>query len=358
MSIFSWYMVRRFSKPFLFGLGLFAVLIFLGDLFNKMHQLMKSHASLWIILQYLWLDVPYWGVRIIPMATLLATLVAITGFIQSGEWLAGQACGFESRTFWKPLVGCALAVTVLCFAAQETILPACYHRVRQLWEDRIYPEWDWDVFQGVAFVVGPERFVSAQTLFVKAGQLERPVLEDVGTDGVARQLDALKASWDASLGRWVFLDGVERIFDKGVMRETPFKRKVSELDLPPRTLVPKTVDPDEMSLLELLSYSRRMRRLGAPVTQLRVAAHAKVAYPFTNVIFCALGIPIAMRLRRSPMVVNFCVAMAISFLFLWFIELGKALGASGRLPPVAAAWTPNLVFGGLAAGFIKRWAWH
>ena len=33
MSIFSWYMVRRFIKPFFFGVGLFAVLIFLGDLF-------------------------------------------------------------------------------------------------------------------------------------------------------------------------------------------------------------------------------------------------------------------------------------------------------------------------------------
>jgi lipopolysaccharide export system permease protein len=356
MKIFSWYMVQRFVKPFLFGLGIFGVLIFLGDLFDKMHLLMKSKAPFWIILQYLWLDVPYWGVRIIPMATLLATLVAITGLIQSGEWLAGQACGFESRTFWKPLVGCALAVTVLCFAAQETILPVCFHRARQLWQDRIAPAAEWDLFHGVAFVVGPERFVSAQTLSVSEGWMDRPVLETVGPDSVARQLDALRASWDGSLGRWVFLNGVERTFVRGVMRERPFIRRVSPLDLSPRTLVPRTVDPDEMSLLELLSYSRRMRRLGVPVTQLRVAAHAKLAYPFTNVILCALGIPIALRLRRSPMVVNFCVAMALSFLFLWVMELGKALGAGGHLPPLAAAWTPNLVFGGLAAWCVRRWA--
>ena len=356
MSIFSWYMVRRFISPFLFGAGLFAVLIFLGDLFDKMHHLMKSQAPLWIIIQYLWLDVPYWAVRTVPMATLLATLVAITGFIQSGEWLAGQACGFESRTFWKPLLGCSLAVTVLCFAAQETILPACYHRARQLWQERIHPEWEWDVFQGVAFVVGPQRFISAQQLAVKEGRLQRPVLEEVGPGGVARQLDALSASWDPVLGRWVFLKGVERTFHRGVMREIAFASKVSELDLSPRTLIPRTVDPDEMSLRELIRYYRRMRRLGVPVTPLRVAAHAKLAYPFTNVILCALGIPIALRLRRSPKVVNFCGAMALSFLFLWVMELGKALGAGGRLPPMAAAWIPNLVFAGLAAWLIKRWA--
>ncbi|MDD5629713.1 MAG: LptF/LptG family permease [Elusimicrobia bacterium] len=356
MSIFSWYMVRRFVKPFLFGLGLFAVLIFLGDLFDKMHQIMKSHAPLWVIVQYLWLDVPYWAVRTIPMATLLATLVAITGFIQSGEWLAGQACGFEPRTFWQPLLGCALAVTALCFIAQESVLPVCYHRARQLWQERIYPEWEWDEFHGVALVVGPQRFISAQQLTVKDGRLLRPVLEEVGPDGLARQLDAMSAVWDGQLGRWVFQKGVERTFDKGVMREKPFTRKISDLSLAPRALIPRTVDPDEMSLWELIRYYRRMRRLGVPVTPLRVAAHAKLAYPFTNVILCALGIPIALRLRRSPQVVNFCVAMALSFLFLWFMELGKALGAGGRLPPMAAAWVPNLLFGGLAAFLIKRWA--
>ncbi|MBI5241144.1 MAG: LptF/LptG family permease [Elusimicrobia bacterium] len=356
MSIFSWYMVKRFIKPFLFGLGLFAVLIFLGDFFDKMHQIMKSQAPLWIIIQYLWLDVPYWAVRTIPMATLLGTLVAITGFIQSGEWLASQSCGFRARTFWLPLLGCSLAVAALCFVAQETVLPACYHRARQLWQERIRPEWEWDVFDGVALVVGPQRFISAKAMLIKDGRMERPVLEDVGPDGVARQLDALSARWDPAFKRWVFLDGVERVFDNGRMSEASFSRKVSDLDLSPQVLLPRTVDPDEMSLRELIPYYRRMRRMGVPVTALRVAAHAKLAYPFTNVILCALGIPIALRLRRSPKAVNFCVAMALSFLFLWVMELGKALGASGRLPPMPSAWIPNLVFGVLAAWLLHRWA--
>jgi len=355
MSLFSWYMARRFFKPFFFGLGLFAILVFLGDMFDKMHNLMKSHASLWVILQYLWLDVPYWGVRTIPMATLLATLVAITDFIQSGEWLGVQACGFETKTFWKPLLGCSLGVTILCFAAQETVLPICYHRARQLWQERIYPEWEWDRYFDVALVVGPQRFISAKDFQVSTGRFLRPVLEDVGAGGVARHVDAREARWDAALGRWVFYDGVERSFGEGQELERSFSRLVSDLDLPPRSLMPRTTDPDEMSLHELLGYSRRMRRLGVPVTALHVAAEAKLAYPFTNVVLCALGIPIALRLRRSAKVVSFCVAISLSFFFLWVLELGKALGSGGRLPPMVAAWSANLAFAALAAWLIRRW---
>ncbi|MFA6002661.1 MAG: LptF/LptG family permease [Elusimicrobiota bacterium] len=354
-SIFAWYMVRRFFKPFFFGLGLFAVLIFLGDMFDKMHQLMKSSASLWVIVQYLWLEVPYWAVRTIPMATLLATLIAITGFIQSGEWLAVQSCGFETKTFWKPLLWCSLAVTVLSFAAQETVLPICYHRARQLWRDRIHPEWEWDIYYNIALVAGPNRFILAKEFRPKDGRLVRPMLDDVGPDGVSYQLDAKSAVWNTVSERWVFREGVERRFYKRRVDESEFREVVSDLDIAPRNLVPRTTNPDEMSLWELLKYSRRMRLMGVPVTALQVAAHAKVAYPFINLVICALGIPIALRLRRSPKVASFCVAIGLSFLYLWVSELGKALGAGERVSPLLSAWIPNLLFAGLAAWLIRRW---
>ena len=82
---------------------------------------------------------------------------------------------------------------------------------------------------------------------------------------------------------------------------------------------------------------------------------AKVAYPFTNLIICALGIPIALRLRKSSRVVAFCAALGLSFLFLWMMEIGRTLGVSGRLPPLAAAWLANAGFGALSVFLIRRW---
>jgi lipopolysaccharide export LptBFGC system permease protein LptF len=43
----------------------------------------------------------------------------------------------------------------------------------------------------------------------------------------------------------------------------------------------------------------------------------------------------------------------VSALFLWFIEVGRMLGNSGSMPPLAAAWLPNGVFGALAF-----WGWR
>ena len=354
MRIFTRYMAGRFLKPFLFSLGLFALLIFLGDMFDKMHHLVKSKASIGTILQYLWLQVPYWAVRTIPMATLLATLTALTGFMQSGEWIAAQSSGIKTSEFWKPLLWCALGVTALSFLAQETILPACYQRSRRLWQDSIHPEWEWDKYFDIALVGAPGEFVQAKLFLPKDGLMERPLFEKVGPGGIERQLDATKALWDAPRGKWVFHDGVERVFKDGQLLEIPFTTLDSPLTAPPRNLIPRTRNPDEMSIGEIRRYAERIAHLGVPARNLEVAAHGKIAYPFSNLVICALGIPIALRLRRAPKVAVFCLALGVSFFYLWFIEIGRALGSSGTLPPAAAAWTANFVFGAAAATMLSR----
>lgn len=348
-------MAARFFKPFFYGLGVFALLIFLADSFDKMNKLVKSPASLGVIITYLWLEVPVWGVRVIPMATLLATLVAITGFIRSGEWLAVQACGFRTRDFWKPLIWCALAVTVLSFLAQETVLPAFHNRARRLWQDKIHPEWEWDQHANIAVVGKPGQFLRARLLIVKNGTMDRPILDIVGEGGVERQLDAVNGIWSEEGGSWKFVNGVERVFSAQEVIERSFQEIDSGFRVPPRFLITRTKKPDEMSLRELLEYRNRMHQLGVSPRQFNVEAQAKLAYPFTNLILCMLGIPVALRLRRSAKVVSFFAALALSFLYLWVIELGKGLGAGGALPPWAAAWAANGFFGMLAAWLIRRY---
>lgn len=355
MSIFTRYMALRFLKPFFYGLALFAILIFLGDTFDKMNQIVKSKAPIWIILESLWLSVPYWAVRVIPMATLLATLVAIGGFVHSGEWLATQSVGLETKRFWTPILWCSVGVAALAFAAQETVSPAAWARSRRLWRERVHPEWEWTKYQNVALIGGPAQFVEARLFLPKEGKLERPTLETFGPKGVASQLDAKLALWSPSAGRWIFHAGVERLFGPEGVREKPFKIFYSDLRTAPLELVPRSANPDELTLREVRAQRRRVGRFGGSVRELELAAHAKLAYPLTSVVLCALGIPIALRLRRSSLVVSFCAALALSFLYLWFIEVGRALGVSGRVEPFVGAWFANAAFGALAVVLIRRW---
>jgi lipopolysaccharide export system permease protein len=355
VTIFTRYMMGRFLKPFAYGLCLFAVLIFLGDTFDKMNYIVKSRAPIGIILECLWLGVPYWAVRVIPMATLLATLVAMSGFVQSGEWLATQACGLETRRFWLPILWASLAVGAGAFVLQETVMPVALARSQKLWHERVHPEWEWTKYPDVALSAGEDRFVQAAWFVPKDGSMQGPTYEKMGAHGIEYQLDAKSALWDPAAKRWVFYDGVERIFGRTGVVEHPFKSKLSDLDPAPLELIPRALNPDELTLRQTRDYTRRVGRFGGSPREYEVAAWAKIAYPFANLVICALGIPIALRLRKSSRVVSFCGALAISFGYLWCMEVGRAMGVGGTLPPWAAAWAANVLFGTTAFFLIRRW---
>lgn len=350
-AIFTRYVVRAFLGPFAFGLAVFALLAFLGDLFDKMGRIATGHASAWAVVQYLALQLPYWAVRIVPMATLLATLFAVASFVASGELTAVQAAGFEGRRFFRPLLWASVLVSLFAFAAQETLLPACFSRAQSLWRDQIHPTWEWDRYHDVVLVPGPNRLVSSSLFVVKEGTLKRPVLDDFAAGRLTREVDAEEAVWTPLAGRWVFSKGVERTFDAhgGLSGERAFDWWDSDLTTPPRGLAPTLKSHEEMTLRETVVEVRRYQEHGRSTRPLWTAFHQKLAYPFTNIVLCALGLPIALRLRRAPRAVSFGAALTVGFLYLWFLEMGWHLGKSGRVPPMAAAWTPNMLFAAVAA---------
>ncbi|MDE2291917.1 MAG: LptF/LptG family permease, partial [Elusimicrobia bacterium] len=313
MRIFTRYVVRAFAGPFAFGLGVFALLAFLGDLFDKMGRLAVSKAAAGPVIQYLALQLPYWAVRIVPMATLLATLFAVSSFVSSGELTAVQAAGFEGRRFFRPLLLASAVVAAVAFAAQETVLPACFSRSQRLWHENIHPTMEWNRYDDPVLEPGPGRLLSATVFSVDKGTLERPVLDTFDRGRLVGEVDAEHARWDAPAGAWVFEKGVERAFDArgGLASERPFTEWTSGLRSSPRELAPRTKTAGEMSMRETLAEIARYRLTGRSTRPLWTAFYQKMAYPFTNVILCALGLPIALRLRRAPRVVSFAAALTV-----------------------------------------------
>jgi len=367
MRVLSRYAASQFLRTFLFGLGLFALLVFLGTVFDRMKYLAESPAPFPVIFEFLWLEVPYWTFRVIPMATLLATLFAVGGFVARGEWTAMQACGLSPREFLKPILLSSLAVAGLAFLLQETVIPICQQRSQELWRTRIRPGPKKEVYENVVLVGKPEEFLIVSRFFPKKGLMERVTLERHRQGELQEQFDAARAVWEAPSpspsprgrgvrgeGQWVFLDGVRRDFGKTPPKEEPFERWVYDLDVAPENLTPQSRNPEELSLWEMHRHLGRLRHLGGSPRHAWVAVHSKLAYPFANPILCALGIPFALKLRKSGRAFNFTLALGICFLYLWLMETSRSMGIAGRIPAFFAGWTPNLIFGSFALYRLRK----
>jgi lipopolysaccharide export system permease protein len=79
-----------------------------------------------------------------------------------------------------------------------------------------------------------------------------------------------------------------------------------------------------------------------------------LAIPVTCLIIALFGAPLATSSQRGGAAYGIAVSLATTILFLVLIQLTKAIGGKGLMPPDIAAWVPNLACGLFALVLLAR----
>jgi lipopolysaccharide export system permease protein len=81
----------------------------------------------------------------------------------------------------------------------------------------------------------------------------------------------------------------------------------------------------------------------------QVELHRKFSIPFACFVFAAVGLPLGIQPARGVRARGFSVSLVLIFLYYIMLSLAESLGERGKVPPLLALWTPNLVFGAAGA---------
>lgn len=113
----------------------------------------------------------------------------------------------------------------------------------------------------------------------------------------------------------------------------------------------------QLTTPQLVAWLRRApgkRGIFAP-QRVAIAVEGRLSGAASCVIFVLLGMPVALRFRRSDRVGAFLVAFLIA-LFLYYpsVRITKALATREVVPPMAAAWSGNALLLGAGMVFSRR----
>ena len=92
---------------------------------------------------------------------------------------------------------------------------------------------------------------------------------------------------------------------------------------------------------ELTRFIHALERSGGDANVLRVERALKIAIPITCLIIALFGAPLATSTQRGGTAYGIGVSLATTIIFLLMIQLTKAVGGKGVIPPDLAAWLPN-----------------
>lgn len=348
------YVFSEFWRIFVaFALG-FPVLVIIIDITDNLNTYLERKLPLsQIALSYLyWL--PDSMFMILPAAVLFATVFSIGSLTRHSEITAAKASGISFYRIILPIFVGAVFATALGLGLGEIAPHTNKHRLQLLEAQRFAKTSDRYNFAyaGEGGRVYKIAGLHVQNSAADGVQIER---QGRGSDYPSYIASSANARYNPERG-WMMTKGTMHIltstssnitFAFDSLRDKQFNERPEELTASPKA-------PAEMDYKELGRFIKAMERSGADVNELRVERMLKIAIPATCIVILLFGAPLATSTQRGGAAYGVGVSLATTVIFLMLIQLTKAVGGKGLMPPELAAWLPSILFGLMGAILFSR----
>ncbi len=359
MRILDRYVIREFLKTYLIVFLSFSVVFIVIDVIDNLAPLMRSGATLQLALLYYLLRLPYLMVLTSPVTILITGLFLMNSLAKHNESVAMRAAGVSIKRAMLPLFGLGLLISLGIAVFGEYVLPWAEKQRNQVYNVQIQgAQAEDDLLKARVHYQGINRdfyyfaFFDGYQNTIRVIDLTRL---DPKSQEIAERVTASSAVWQND--HWLLQDCEIRRFDKGrqIFYQYHASTDLPLLDVKPQDFVRITKKTLSLNYFELRDYIARLRKMGEPAHREIVDLHMKLAFPLTNLIVIFFFIPVATSNTRSKSRgLVFLLGLAVCFLYLIMVRVIQSLGYSGVIPPVWAAWLPNLFFTLLGLAFLKK----
>jgi len=332
----------------------FPLLLVVIDLTDNLEKFLARNLPRGdIALSYLYW-VPETMFMVIPAAVLFATVFAVGALTRHSEITAAKASGISFYRLSLPIFfGATLAAAGDLVLAE--IVPITTARRNDLLDE--------DKFRGsttrynFAFAGEFGRVYKVGALDTRNGTLDQLQVERRGSgiDYPTVVVAAARAKWDSATG-WSLARGEMKLITDTTadfainfasMRDARFTERPADMLSRPRS-------PQELRFRELSRFIRARERSGSDANQLRVERALKIAIPVTCIIIALFGAPLATSTQRGGAAYGIGISLAVTVVFLMLVQLTKAIGTKGLLPPDLAAWVPSVIFAALGVVLLAK----
>jgi LPS export ABC transporter permease LptG len=336
--------LRVVGLSFMALLGIFYIATFL----DKTDKLFKGEASSGMVLQLLAYMTPQFVYYVIPIGALLSVLVTFGLLSKSSELTVMKACGISLYRAALPLIALSLVWTLTLFGLEQEILARSNRqaeildaRIRNLQPKTFDPlnrRWvvarDGNVYN-YRYFDSDQRVMHALSVFTVAEDAWR----------LTRQTFATRAEFR---GGWRGFKGwIQEFTPNAAGRWRPFTERTLPLE-PPEYFETEQPLAELMTVAELRRYIDELRGSGFNVVPSMVELQRKIAFPFVTLVMTLVALPFGVTMGRRGTLYGIGLAIVLALGYWLLFSVFLAIGRTGLLSPVLAAWTPNIIVVGCA----------
>ena len=358
------YMFRRFLAPYLFVLSLLAILFVAIEVSGGLVRLLSEPGSSHLILLVNVVNrMPWWLVFTSPLAVLLAGLLVFGSMSEEGEIVALKAAGAGLHRIVFPVLVCCTLLAGLSLWTNEGVVPACLRRANDLWRSmglgssQTIGAW----LRPVRLSDDLEQHVYARSMDQETHSIEGLVIMHFRQGRVVREINATEASYHPPF--WVLhhVRDTKRSVGGSILGETCADNlwlPLGEDGLPSSIeFRSRKLRPEEMSRQEIRAELEDRDEAPSKLryrARLELVLGQRVALPVSSIIFGLIAIPLGLRAQKSRTWSGLGVALLFVLLYYVLMTVSSTAAERQSIPPLLAAWVPNVVFAAIGTYLYRR----
>ncbi|MCB5248704.1 MAG: LptF/LptG family permease [Candidatus Cloacimonadales bacterium] len=393
------YILKEHISPFLISLLVVTFVLLIDRIIDLMNLIIEKQLPLGIVLEVFGLSLPYMLALSIPMAVLVATILAFGRMSVDREIIAVKSSGVNIYSMLTLLIIAAVLLTGLMVYFNHWFLPNTNHKLKNLMLKVAYYKpmtiieageynylLDYTVWCGenteeelrdvIIYDRSESRF--PRTIYAESGNVIQM------NNGNALRITLLNGQMqkrnEQEAGKYqttIFAKYVINVKDLGNrtdMAETGYRsdremtyeqltgtlkdrkkelsEKMEELKKLESRIAAGTITADpyasqtEQRRLHSMKQValNRIQELEANIRALEVEYHKKFALSFAIIIFIMIGVPLGLMTRTSGIGMAFSVSSVIFLIYYVALNMGEQLADKGSFNPFFSMWFSNIIF--------------
>ncbi len=346
---------RSYLRDFLYSIfvitmGL-SIVFAVFDLIDKLDELIRFNPSMGQLSLYWLYIIPKYILYVLPITTLLCTILVFGQASRHKELIAIQASGGRIKKLFIPFIIMGFIFTLIDFAIGEFVSSNFTLKANDL-RFKIINKKERIVYKsGNVWFKGKKGAIINAELYLPEKGLLNKVTAFLLKDGMLVQtLKADSCKWDGR--QWILYNVKKYDLINAEIRQ--LNSLVFDDIQSPNIYNESELKPDEMSFMDLYRYNKRLRESGYKNAKIVVDMLSKISYPFTCFFTVLVGVAASSRQRVGGGLINTGIALVISFVYWIAYTMAISLGYSGIMSPVISSWIVPLLFGATGMYFYLK----
>ncbi len=355
MKIIDRYILGKFLKAYAFVVLIIISIICIIDYTEKTDNFIKHNApTKAIFLDYYANYIPFIANTLSPIAIFIAAVFITSRLASHTEIVAMHSAGMSFFRLLRPYLIGAIAVGIMIFFFVGWVVPNAAKTKVEFEKSYVKGPFHYDR-RDIHFRVSDSTYVYLESYNNRVNVGYKFALEHVEGRKLISKLTSDRIAWVDSIQRWQMNSYAIQRFNGKTKLDVETGRSLDTLfNMTPEDFANDYKMYETLTFDELDDFVAKQRLRGVGnVERYLHEKYERQAYPFAIVLLTIMGVIVSAKKSRQGSGLQIVLGFFLAFIYVLLTVMSRDIASADALPPIVAAWLPNMIFTVVTLGMYR-----